>query len=152
MQESEEVNKLEEALEKFQEASGFVKATKENPYHKNKYANYNTVVAGTRNDLKKQGLRVKQAITNLNGEAAIFTRLKHTPSGQYMQTTAPLSFKSGDPQAQGSAITYMKRYAYVAILDLLVDTDDDGNLANDLGPVADKKKEVFDDDLNPHLS
>lgn len=140
---SPKTDELEIALEKFQETSGFVKATKENPYHKNKYANYNMVVADTRKDLKLNGLRVKQAVINIDGKAGIWTRLSHT-SGQWMISESPCAYKDGDPQAQGSAITYMKRYAYAAILDLLIDADDDGNLAAGVGEVADKKQQTAD--------
>jgi hypothetical protein len=59
-----------------------------------------------------------------------------------MATVSPVAHKETDPQSQGSGITYMKRYAYIAILDLLVDTDDDGNLAAGLGKVAEQNAEV----------
>jgi hypothetical protein len=138
MDHSEETTELEAALDKFQDTSGFVKATKENPYHKNKYADYTVIVTKTRPELKQQGLRVKQAVVNIDGKAGIFTLLKHT-SGQWMSSSSPCTYKEGDPQSQGSAITYMKRYAYATMLDLLVDADDDGNLAAGVGAVADKK-------------
>src|SRR6185437_2346540 len=35
-----------------------------------------------------------------------------------------------DPQGQGSAITYMRRYAYLASLGLVTAEDDDGNAAS----------------------
>lgn len=142
MDSSEEVDKLFAALDGFHEKSNLVKATKENPFLKNKYADYNTVVAATRADLMENGLRVKQAVTHIEGKTAIYTLLRHVPSDQWLVTLSPVAHKDSDPQSQGSGITYMKRYAYVAILDLLVDTDDDGNLAAGLGKAAEKKKEV----------
>jgi len=42
-----------------------------------------------------------------------------------------LATKSQDPQAQGSAITYARRYALMAILGIVpAETDDDGNAAS----------------------
>lgn len=38
-----------------------------------------------------------------------------------------------DPQAVGSAITYMRRYALGAVLGLNIDNDDDGNAASGVG-------------------
>jgi hypothetical protein len=142
MESSHELDQLFKALDAFQDKSPLVKATKENPFLKNKYADYNTVVSATRPDLMENGLRIKQTVTNIEGKTAIFTLLTHLPSGQSISSTAPVVHKDNDPQSQGSGITYMKRYAYVAMLDLLVDADDDGNLAAGLGKIADKKKEV----------
>jgi hypothetical protein len=140
MEFSEEQDQLEKALDSFHEKSNLVKATKENPFLKNKYADYNTVVADTRADLLENNLRVKQAVTNIDGKTAIWTRLRHTTSGQYIISISPVAHKDSDPQSQGSGITYVKRYAFVAMLDLLVDSDDDGNLAAGLGEVAEKQK------------
>lgn len=142
METSEKQDELEKALDAFHSKNNLVKATKENPFLKNKYADYNTVVADTKPDLLDVGLRIKQAVTNIDGRTAIWTRLKHVTSGQYMISVSPVAHKEVDPQSQGSGITYMKRYAYVAMLDLLVDADDDGNLAAGLGKAADKQKAI----------
>jgi hypothetical protein len=140
MIQSEDTTILDAALEAFQDESGFVKATKENPFLKNKYIDYNNVVAQCRPFLKKHGLRVKQTITHIDTVGAIYTKLTHIESKQFYSDIAPLTHKDNDPQSQGSAITYQKRYSYIAMLDLLVDADDDGNLANSIGAVTDKKK------------
>lgn len=142
MEQSEKTDELEKALDSFHNKTNLVKATKENQFLKNKYADYNTVVSATKADLAENGLRVKQAITNVDGRTAIWTRLKHATSNQYMISVSPVAHKDADPQSQGSGITYMKRYAYVAILDLLVDADDDGNLAVGLGKVAEKNEQI----------
>lgn len=142
MEFSKDIDQLLKALDGFRGKSPLVKATKENPFLKNKYADFNTVAANTKQHLEEQSLQVKQAITNVDGKTAIWTMLRHTPSGQFMTSTSPVAHKDNDPQSQGSGITYMKRYSYVAMLDLLVDADDDGNLAAGLGKAAEKKKEV----------
>lgn len=139
---SDKVDDLFKALDAFHNKSPLVKATKENPFHKNKYADYNAVVSSTRGDLQEQGLRVKQVLGNLEGKLAVTTRLIHITSMQYIEDTAPVAHKEFDPQSQGSGVTYMKRYAYVAMLDLLVDADDDGNLGAELGKSAEKNKKV----------
>ena len=141
MELSETTEQLEAALDAFHQKTAFVKATKENPFLKNKYADYNTIVIATKPDLLENGLHVKQAVTNINGETAIWTRLKHK-SGEFIASTTPVVHKLNDPQSQGSGITYAKRYTYIAMLDLLVDSDDDGNLAAGVGKIAEKQKEV----------
>lgn len=117
MQTSTEVDKLFKALDAFHNKTPLVKASKENPFHKNKYADYNAVVSSTRGDLQEQGLRVKQVLGHIDGNLAVTTRLIHIESGQFIQDTAPVAHKPSDPQSQGSGITYMKRYAYVAMLE-----------------------------------
>ena len=136
--------KLFKALDGFHQSTNFVKATKENPFFKSKYADFNLIVSKTKEDLSKNGLRVKQMVSNIDGRTAIYTALIHIDSGEFIESLAPVAHKDSDPQSQGSGITYMKRYSYVAILDLLVDRDDDGNLAAGLGKVAETNKKVED--------
>lgn len=57
------------------------------------------------------------------------TRLLHK-SGEWMQASLTMRPTQNTPQAHGSAITYAKRYALVAILGLRIDGDDDGNAAS----------------------
>ena len=133
---------LYQALDSFHNKTAFVKATKENPFLKNKYADFNMIVSKTRKDLQENGLRIKQMITNINGKTAICTKLMHVPTGQSIESVSPVAHKDSDPQSQGSGITYMKRYSYIAMLDLLVDKDDDGNLASGLTDIAKTNEKV----------
>lgn len=142
MTSSQETDKLYKALDKFHQKTNLVKATKENPYFKSKYADYNVVVSETKPDLIENDLRVKQTLTNIDGKTAIRTRLTHITSSQFIEDVSPVAHKDNDPQSQGSGITYGKRYAYVAMLDLLVDQDDDGSLAAGLTKAAEKQKLV----------
>ena len=53
----------------------------------------------------------------------------HGESGEYMQTDYFMNPTKNDPQAQGSVISYMRRYALAAVLGLNLDNDDDANAA-----------------------
>lgn len=56
--------------------------------------------------------------------------LKHVPSGTEEAGTWPLKL-SENPQQMGSAVTYGRRYALLAVLGIVSeDEDDDGNAAN----------------------
>ncbi len=44
-----------------------------------------------------------------------------------------------DPQGQGSAITYMRRYALSAVLGIRTEEDDDGNAASNKGATIEVK-------------
>lgn len=136
------MSKVLKALDEFHKVCPLVKADKENPYFKSKYADYNAVVTETREHLINTGLRVKQTITHIDSTTAIRTRLIHITSAEEIEDIMPVVHKLNDPQAQGSGITYAKRYAYVAMLDLLVDTDDDGNLSNKLTEASQKSEKI----------
>lgn len=56
--------------------------------------------------------------------------LHHVPSGQQIAGELPLFLAKQDSQSHGSGITYARRYAKVAVLDLVADEDDDGQAAS----------------------
>lgn len=61
-------------------------------------------------------------------------KLAHAPTGEAEADEMPLMLaEDADAQALGSAITYMRRYALVSVLNLVADTDDDGALAKASG-------------------
>jgi hypothetical protein len=71
----------------------------------------------------------------------LHTVLMHK-SGQFIQSVMPLVQATLGPQKFGSELTYMRRYAYAAILSMTADEDDDGNQAqgNDEKKPEPKKK------------
>jgi hypothetical protein len=60
---------------------------------------------------------------------ALRTRITHAESGEHLEDVMLLMGKE-DPQGQGSAITYARRYSLMAMLGLVADEDDDGNKAS----------------------
>src|SRR5262245_4536309 len=56
-------------------------------------------------------------------------KLAHAPTGETEEGEMPLMLAENDAQGMGSAITYMRRYALCAVLNLVADADDDGALA-----------------------
>jgi hypothetical protein len=123
--------KLSAALVAFQGEIGAVAKTSANPFFKSKYAALPDVVAHAQPILAKHGLAVSQTIgfwQTVDGQVldTLATSLIHE-SGEYMCDTMRLHLPKDDPQGQGSAVTYARRYAYMAILGLVADEDDDGN-------------------------
>lgn len=103
----------------------------ENPFFKAKYADYNSIRDAIDPILEQNGLVVLMVPDSVGDQPALTIMLRHLESGQYIQTTTPLSLTKKDPQAHGSALTYMKRYGLTTILGLKnVDEDDDGNVAS----------------------
>lgn len=78
--------------------------------------------------LTKHKIALLQPMTSdANGQAAIETILVHE-SGKSFSRTTKLALKQVDPQAHGSAVTYTRRYALMAMLGFTGEgEDDDGN-------------------------
>jgi hypothetical protein len=99
--------------------------------YKYRYIDLATVVEKTRAILTAQGLSVAQFPTmSAEGKPTLTTYLAHS-SGQHIAHEMPLFLPKNDPQGQGSAITYARRYAYCAVLGIVADEDDDGKRAKD---------------------
>lgn len=125
---SAELGELVTALSAAQGEFSAIPKTEENPFFKSKYADLATVVGRTSSIISKHGLAVAQFPCTLDGEPALTTYLLHK-SGQWIKGTMKLCAAKLDPQGQGAAITYARRFAYMAVLGLVADADDDGQLA-----------------------
>jgi ERF superfamily len=130
---SPQIDQLAAALASAQAEFSAVPKGSNNPFFKSKYAALPEVVASATPVLAKYGLAVTQLITvdsDMHGTYdGLTTTLLHS-SGQYISTTMRLHLPKIDPQGQGSAVTYARRYSYMAILGLVADEDDDGNSAS----------------------
>lgn len=123
---STEVNHLAAALVAFQAEMGAVPKESTNPFYKSRYADLAACVKAATPLATTHGIAVTQHI----GMGYLTTRLWHA-SGQWIEDDMELTpVKEHDPQAQGSAVTYARRYAYCAALGLVADNDDDGEAAS----------------------
>lgn len=126
MQTSQSLKELATALANFQAEVGPVIKDSTNPYFKSKYATLDNFISTIKAPLAKNGLSYAQFPT---GENELCTIVLHK-SGEWMQSTAKMYPSKNDPQGQGSAITYMRRYALGAALGIATEEDDDGNNAS----------------------
>ncbi len=127
---SETDKSLVAALVAFQADLTPVDKNSTNPFFKSKYADLTEVKTTVQPLLTKHKLAVTQWPTTQDGSPALRTRVMHE-SGEYDEDTMLLVLAKEDPQGQGSAITYAKRYAFMAALGIVADEDDDGNKASD---------------------
>lgn len=127
METSPTIENLAAALAKFQGQVSNVKKDGVNPFFKSKYATLENVIATVRGSLQENGLAFSQFPT---GENELATILMHS-SGEFIRATAKMNPKDNTPQGQGSAITYLRRYALSAILGIATEEDDDGNAASE---------------------
>lgn len=121
---TEQINELSTALLGFHKEVGKITKDAKNPFFKSTYATLSQILEVISPALTKNGLSVIQ----MPSGHGLTTLIVHE-SGQYIGDTFDLMPVKNDPQAQGSAITYARRYALGSILSLNIDEDDDGNKA-----------------------
>ncbi len=91
------------------------------------YADLATILNAVRPVLSANGLAIVQPLEN-NGTPAIRTMLLHK-DGAVLAASFPIPELPASPQALGSLLTYLRRYALVSMLGLAAEEDDDGNRA-----------------------
>jgi hypothetical protein len=126
---SGELAELAKALIAVQAEVPAIPKESDNPFFKSKYADFADVKAVADPIVTKHGLAVTQWPSHNDRGDTLVTMLLHA-SGQWMKGEMQLHLAKTDAQAQGSALTYAKRYAYMASLGLVADLDDDGNKAS----------------------
>lgn len=130
MNKSEKIDELVKALVKFQTKVNGVEMNAINPFYKSKYADLITIIKTCKPVLVANGLAFTQLVNKDETSGIITTMLMHE-SGQYISSDTHYNI-AGKPQEQGSAITYMRRYALAAILGIAADPDDDGEHAQNI--------------------
>jgi hypothetical protein len=126
---SNELAELAKALAAAQAEFTAIPKDSANPFFQSKYAGLPKVVEVASPILSKHGLSVSQFIGHDDQGDTLTTWLLHQ-SGQFIRDTMRLRPVKNDPQSQGSATTYGRRYCYMSVLGLVADDDDDGNRAS----------------------
>ncbi len=131
MERSDTIGALASALSAAQSEMPAAPMQAENPFLHNRYADLGSVISTAKPILAQHGLSVSQIVTGEGGAIGIETILMHE-SGEFIASTAvlPLGEERGKSLAQlaGANITYLRRYAYAAILGMYADEDTDGNV------------------------
>lgn len=103
---------------------------RKNPHFKNDYATLESVIDASRDVLAENGLCVIQGLGSVeSGRLTVTTTLLHD-SGEWMESEFQMPLAKVDPQGTGSAATYARRYALMAMLNV-APIDDDGEAATD---------------------
>lgn len=137
MNQSEQINELAAALCLAQaEIEGAIKDSK-NPFYKSQYADLTSVIDAVKVPLAKYGLSVSQ-MTDFDEQIEfVETQIMHK-SGQWIRGRLPIKSKDATPQAMGSGISYARRYALQAALNVPA-LDDDAEFAQNRAPKAPKE-------------
>jgi hypothetical protein len=142
-------NSIYQAILEFQRNSGAVIMSAVNPRFKSKYASLTDIQKAIRKPLADAGLVI---VHQLGENNTMTSSLIHAETGQSISSTYNLIVQRNDMQALGSAITYAKRYAVAALLDIITDEDDDGNKAVDSMQGNRSPSKYGDDDDKPWFS
>lgn len=99
-----------------------------NTHFKSKYATLAAYLDAVRPALFANGLFLSQATCPGDTGIVVESRITHAASGQWVASTYPVHPIKSEPQAEGSATSYARRYGLAALLALSAE-DDDGNAA-----------------------
>ena len=106
-----------------------------NPFFKSKYADLNAIREAVIPTLNDNGITVLQPIVHFENKNFVKTILLHE-SGELLESLTEIIYnKVNDAQAQGSGISYARRYALQSFVCVGAD-DDDGNKAVQPKPKA----------------
>lgn len=116
---------LWEALLAFQSEGIALQKNAINPHFKNKYISLDELMGQVLPVLNRLGLVLLQQPCSVGGEPSLSTSVTLAATGESIEATMPLILGKNDPQGQGAAITYARRYALMSILGLVADEDTD---------------------------
>ncbi len=119
---------MHQDLLKAQKAIEAVTKDGNNPFFKSEYTTLNATIFSCKQVLNDNNFVVLQPIDSDENGVYVCTTLIHT-SGEILTSKMHIrESKQNDPQAQGSAITYARRYSLKSML-CMTDEDDDGEKA-----------------------
>ena len=91
-----------------------------NPFLKKNYASLSNINDAIQKPLREAGLALTQFPT---GDTGLVSILIHGKTGEFIKSTCDIKNVKEDPQIRGSHISYLRRYATCAILNLNIDDD-----------------------------
>ena len=123
-----EIKNFAKAFIEAQKKMGNATKDSSNPYFKSKYADLNSIREAVMPVLNANGISVLQPIVHIDGKNFVKTMLLHE-SGEFMESLTEIIYnKQNDAQAQGSGISYARRYSLQSFVCVGAD-DDDGQRA-----------------------
>ncbi|WP_302175527.1 ERF family protein [Limosilactobacillus ingluviei] len=126
---SETIGELTKGLAKFHSQLKQPKLNSENPFFHKNYLDLTGLQSAVDEAMKGTGLSYIQLVAGSNGQPTVRTVILHE-SGEFISSdTLQLRPDKTNPQGQGSAITYAKRYQLGAMFGISGEADDDGEAA-----------------------
>lgn len=143
---SEQINELTKALAAARKKFKPIKKESVNPFFAKKdergkviagkYADLSAIIEATESALAEHELVIVQS-PRMEAEGITVTTMLLHGSGQWMRDDLTLPIAKKDAQGAGASITYARRYACGAFLNVAAEPDDDGNSASGKGKSKD---------------
>jgi len=144
---SETITKLAPALLKAQQEMGEAVKGAKNPFFKSSFADLNSIREAVLPAFNKNGIAVLQPTVVVDGKNYVNTLLLHE-SGEYIGSLTEIKVaKANDAQAEGSGISYARRYGLQSMANVGA-KDDDGEAAVDRQTKATKVSTISASTLN----
>ncbi len=124
---NQSVGKIAEALAKAQANIKNPTKSRDN-YFGGKYADGASIRDAITSELAANDIAVIQPTGFEGGKLCVITTLIHK-SGDQLVGFYPFAYEGNDPQKQGSAMSYARRYSLQAMVNVWADDEDDGTAA-----------------------
>lgn len=122
---SDQLHELYSALAEAQGEIGGI--PKRHKSHYGMYADLSDIRDSTHKHLARHGLTVHQTLQLVGEDLVLVTTLGHK-SGQWLNSVMPIK-QAANPQQTASVVTYSRRMALSALLNLATEEEDDGESA-----------------------
>lgn len=100
-----------------------------NPHFKSRYSTLGDIFAATLPALNRHGLAFVQTLSLDDGGPTLISSVVLAETGESINSWLPMEIDA-NPQAFGSRLSYLKRYAAAALLAVVDGMDDDGEAAS----------------------
>lgn len=139
---SEKIDQILPALIAARSSFGAAIRSAQNPRFGSKYATLEDVIDAVNKALLSNRIFCTQQTDIMDSRMVLHTRFLHE-SGQWIGSVYPIHPIKSDPQAEGSALTYARRYALMALAGIAPE-DDDGNAATEAAD-AERAEQAIED-------
>ena len=127
---SPEITKLAEAMILVQQTLSPALKDAENTFTNSRYATLHSVMNACRDALLQHGIWLTQYPVSVeSNQLGLVTKIVHAETGQWQASLLTMPLPKNDPQGYGSAMTYARRYGLSALVGIVTESDDDGELA-----------------------
>jgi len=135
----------------------------ENPYYHSKYATLKIVIDAVSQALANNGLGFYQTISEVfktevardkdKDKIVSFAKLTTVlfSETEKLETVYPIVFADSDPQKLGTAVTYAKRYALLALFGIASEDDDAESVSHPQGPKTQELKKFQKKEKEPEM-